>query len=302
VTRPDALVLGVGGILGEAWMLAVLAGLEDEAGFDLRRCEAFVGTSAGSIVSATLVAGTSARSRLGALPAEAPARDGRVAPGLPAVAAGVLRVGEAAAGVVAPFVLSAAAPGGALARRLALARVPAGTRSLGGLGRAIASGGARWDGRLRVVAVELASGRRVVFGAPGAPEASPGEAVEASCAIPGVFRPISIGGREYVDGGAWSPTNMDVLPVGRGARVLCLNPTGSLRMARGSFTGVLGAGSRSIAAVEALALRRRGVEVTTVAPDAGSAEAMGMNLMDPGLRDEVVAAGLTQGRALASSF
>src|SRR3954453_3793272 len=55
---PDVLVLGGGGILGEAWMLAVLAGIEESAGFDARVCDGFVGTSAGSIVAASLVAGT----------------------------------------------------------------------------------------------------------------------------------------------------------------------------------------------------------------------------------------------------
>ena len=45
--RPDVLVLGGGGVLGEAWMMGVLAGIEDATGFDLRDCEYFVGTSAG---------------------------------------------------------------------------------------------------------------------------------------------------------------------------------------------------------------------------------------------------------------
>ena len=54
---PDVLVLGGGGILGEAWMTAVLAGLEETSGFDPRGCEGYVGTSAGSIVAAALVAG-----------------------------------------------------------------------------------------------------------------------------------------------------------------------------------------------------------------------------------------------------
>src|ERR1700734_109344 len=60
-TRPDVLVLGGGGVLGEAWMMGVLAGVEDAASFDLRDCESFVGTSAGSIVAAHLAAGNSPR-------------------------------------------------------------------------------------------------------------------------------------------------------------------------------------------------------------------------------------------------
>src|SRR6185295_4720966 len=51
---PDVLVLAGGGVRGEAWMTGVLAGIEDATGTDLRRVEAFVGTSAGSIVAARL--------------------------------------------------------------------------------------------------------------------------------------------------------------------------------------------------------------------------------------------------------
>src|SRR5438105_8806990 len=60
-TTPDVLVLGGGGVLGEAWMMGVLAGIEDATGLDLRRCEYYVGTSAGAIVASHLVAGRSPR-------------------------------------------------------------------------------------------------------------------------------------------------------------------------------------------------------------------------------------------------
>src|SRR4051812_50078932 len=56
-SRPDVLVLAGGGLVGEAWMPGVLAGLEAAAGIDLHECQCFVGTSAGSIVSAHLAAG-----------------------------------------------------------------------------------------------------------------------------------------------------------------------------------------------------------------------------------------------------
>jgi NTE family protein len=147
--------------------------------------------------------------------------------------------------------------------------------------------------------VELETGRRVMFGAPGAPAASVSVAVQASCAIPGVFQPIRLGGRSYVDGGAWSPTNMDTAEVGPGARVLCLNPTGSLGLSSGPLAGAIGPVSRGAAAAEALVLRRRGAAVTTINPDRRSAVLMGANLMDPRPRRAVIEAGLAQGRALA---
>jgi hypothetical protein len=103
-----------------------------------------------------------------------------------------------------------------------------------------------------------------------------------------------------VDGGAWSPTNLDALDVQRDERVLCLNPTGSLRGTTRGIAGAIGSVSRGIAAGEALALRHRGAEVEIVSPDPGAAAAMGANLMDPTDRDAVIQAGLAQGRALAT--
>jgi NTE family protein len=291
---PDVLVLGGGGILGEAWMLAVLAGLEETAGIDTRACGSFIGTSAGSIVSAALAAGTRPRDRLGELPEQPPVEDLEDGGGS-SIVAGALRLGMAAGGAaaapLAAVALRSTELGGALVRRAALSRIPHGRRSLRGLGRSLEQAGARFDGRLSVSAVELESGRRVMFGTPGAPEATVGQAVEASCAIPGVFQPIRVNGRTYVDGGAWSPTNMDTARVRRGTRVLCLNPTGSIR--------ALGPLSRSAAGIEALALERRGAKVTTVAPDSGSSAAMGTNLMDAGPRDDAIGAGFAQGTALA---
>ena len=170
---PDVLVLGAGGILGEAWMLAVLAGLEDATGIDTRECGSFVGTSAGSIVAATLAARVSPHTRLGELPEAAlderpddTEPDGDL---LAALAGPVLRVGRAATALAAPLALASTAAGGALMRRAALSRVPRGQRSLSMLGREIERNGLDWDGRMLIATVELETGRRVVFGAPGAP-------------------------------------------------------------------------------------------------------------------------------------
>ena len=58
---PDVLVLAGGGILGEAWMTGLLAGVEDAAALDFRGVESFVGTSAGSIVAARLASGRALR-------------------------------------------------------------------------------------------------------------------------------------------------------------------------------------------------------------------------------------------------
>jgi NTE family protein len=304
-TAPDVLVLGGGGLLGEAWLNAVLSALDGPDGFDVCACDGFVGTSAGSIVATALATGIRPRERLGDLADVSAERSetGRDATDeTTAIRRALEAASELGAAAVAPLAsiaLSSTAGGGAALRRAALARVRPGRRSLSELGAMVERAGAQWDGRLRIATVEIESGRRVVMGAPGSPGLSVAEAVKASCAIPGVFEPVRFGGRTYLDGGAWSPTNMDAANVGRGGRVLCLNPTASLRPTLNAPVGALGFLSASRAALEALTLERRGASVRTINPDVASARAMGTNLMDPAPRAEVIAAGLRQGRRLA---
>ena len=301
---PDILVLAGGGVLGEAWMTGVLAGIEDTTGTDLRRTEAFVGTSAGSIVAASLAAGRSPRRPAEGAPAAAPARssadDDAGANGGPRLRGALRTAGAAAWAGTAPAAsaaLALGAPGGALVRAAALARMPAGHRSLGDLRARVERCGPRFDGRLRVCAVDRRSGRRVVFGAPGAPLAEVADAVVASCSIPWVFEPVAIGGREYVDGGVWSVTNLDAAPAGRESHVLCLDVLSGLDP-RGRGMVALRRAFRVAAELETQTLRRRGAHVLRVGPDARAADAIGDDLMAPGPRDAVLAAGFAQGVAL----
>ena len=125
------------------------------------------------------------------------------------------------------------------------------------------------------------------------------EAVLASCAVPWMFRPVAIGGREYVDGGVWSAANLDVAPVSKRTEVLCLNPTASPRLAVDRL-GAMRAFARRTAAAEALTLRSRSARVEIVAPDAATVHAIGPNLFDARRRPEVEAAGYAQGRAMAA--
>jgi NTE family protein len=303
-TRPDILVLGAGGVLGEAWMMGLLAGLEDAAGIDMRHCEYFVGTSAGSIVAAHLAAGNSPR-RPPSIGTETEMAAGQPPANALAVAAlaAARRAGNwalAASATFAPLALGLAAPGGALMRTVLLRRLPRPKDTLDPLRSNVERTGARFDGRLRVVAVDKRSGRRVVFGAPGAPHAAVGQAVQASCTVPWLFAPVYIGGREYVDGGVWSPTNLDVAPAGRDTQVLCLNPAGSVIGSHSLITVVRNV-ARSAVSVEALALRRRGAVVRAVAPNAESAAAMGSDFMNREPRARVLAAAYRQGVALVDA-
>ena len=126
--------------------MGVLAGIEDANRVDMRRCEYFVGTSAGSIVAAHLVAGRSPRR-----PDQI--ENGSPAPEAPSEPAGRLGVagsraarvtGEfalAAASTFAPLALGLATPGGALARATLLRRLPRPEQTLDGLRRHVAESG-----------------------------------------------------------------------------------------------------------------------------------------------------------------
>ena len=139
-----------------------------------------------------------------------------------------------------------------------------------------------------------------MFGAPGAPAASVAEAVHASCTVPWMFPPVPIAGARYVDGGVWSPTNLDAAPARRGSRVLCLNPTAGLRGPHPILTVARGA-SRSVMTLEAAALHTRGAHVTALGPSREASTLMGANLMVTAPRHEVLAAGYRQGLELAAS-
>jgi NTE family protein len=293
------LVLGVGGVLGEAWMWGYLGGAHRATGEDFRRAKQLIGTSAGSIVAARLAGGEDPRRG-----EDRVKWDGEVEPARRpgALRAAIERASRLSMGAFSPLAapaLSAATPGGALARAALLARVPPGRIELRDLRSRVEALGPRFDGRLSIVAVDKGSGRRVVFGDDAAPDPSVADAVAASCAVPGVFAPVEIDGREYVDGGVWSPTNLDLARAGRADRVLCLVPTAAMGTGPAIALRGLAAGWRLATSVEAAAARRRGARVEIIGPDMGAARAIGSDLMNPGRRARVLGEGFRQGSGRA---
>jgi NTE family protein len=300
-------------------MSGLLAGIEDASGHDFRTTESFVGTSAGSLVAAALVAGQRPRRpkppsgslQLGsgagvAADVSGETGGGQLATWLPisrtalqGVARGAARLAGVAATPLAPVALAIGSTGATAMRAALLGRVPGTDQSLSAIHDRVAATGARFDGRLRVVAVDRESGKRVVFGSPGAPEATVAQAVQASCSVPWMFAPTTIDGREYVDGGVWSNTNLDVAPAARLTQVLCLNPIASLDIAIASPFGLLRAIAGSTAALETLTLRGRGARVRMVGPQRDIGRVMGPNLMDARHRERVLGGGYSQGLELA---
>ena len=314
---PDVLVLASGGTLGEAWMSGLLAGVEDATGHDFRHVVSLIGTSAGSLVAAALVAGqrprrprpkqprpeltSGAPAGADVIPDSTAAATGLV-PWLPIrgttllnVAREAARLAGVAATPLAPVALALGSTSSSAMRGALLSRAPGTDTSLKAIHDGVDETGARFDGRLRIVAVDRGSGRRVVFGAPGAPDATVAQAVQASCSVPWIFAPVTIDGREYVDGGVWSNTNLDVAPAARETQVLCLNPIASLDIALASPFGLLRALAGSTAALETLTLRSRGAKVRMIGPSPQIAKVMGPNLMDSRLREQVLDGGYAQG-------
>lgn len=290
------LVLGAGGVVGHAFHAGVLAALHEETGWDARGAELIVGTSAGSGVAALLRAGLSpadlfARatgSRLSADGARLAARVGTPTGTVPSVAPGIDFLG----GMAAPTRLLAAArrPWEIRLGTLAAAVLPAGRVSSDLIAVPFRSlFDSTWPARSTwICAVHLDSGRRVVFGRSGAPPASIADAVAASCAIPSFFTPVTIGGTRYVDGGAHSPTNVDVVAAESLDLVIVSSPMSS---ARGGARVALDGAARRLFRIylgrEADVVRRRGVPVVAFQPRAADSTVMGLNAMDAGRRKPV---------------
>jgi NTE family protein len=143
------------------------------------------------------------------------------------------------------------------------------------------------------MAVDYGTGRRVAFGRSGSPTAELADAVAASCAIPGFYRPVEIGGRIYVDGGVRSTSNLDVLRDQGLDLVLALNPMSSLEATAARTVGErVAAQMRKEAGrrlgSEAKRLRAAGTEVILIQPTVADLDAMGSNLMNRRRRPQVV--------------
>ena len=287
-------MLGAGGTVGHAFHAGVLAAIDDELGWDARTADLLVGTSAGSIVAALLRAGmpaadlvrratgevlspdgaaVAARARLG------PPRARQPRPETPRAMSSPARLARA---VRAPWEISAGS--------LAAAMLPEGRLPTDHIASPFdALYGGRWPAApLWIVAVQLDTGRRVVFGRRDAPAATPAEAVQASCAIPAYFEPAVIGGTRYVDGGVHSTTNADVVAPEQPELVIVSAP---MSVARGASRLGPGMALRHIArlslAREVAALRGRGITVMTFQPTAADLEVMGSDSLDPAVAGPV---------------
>jgi NTE family protein len=272
-------------------MVGALAALNRVSGWDPREADHLVGTSAGALFAALLAAGVSpirllppdhaSRSTgstwiLNELARQSSYRSEHWLPHTPLgswrlALAGLLQMPSASSLLQT---LSGIAPAGRVSPDPILRTI-----------RQAASPGWPAQPQCRIVATDYVSGRRVVFGDTGAPEADLADAVAASCAIPGFFEPVAINGRRYVDGGLHSLCNLDLVTDSSLDLVICFSAMtsrashdGSAPLQRAIHSLLSRAGDRL--RQQADELIDRGVDVVVIEPSMEDDLAMGVNFMD----------------------
>jgi NTE family protein len=297
VTRVG-LVLGAGGVVGQAYHAGVLAVLEHDLGFDPRSADLIVGTSAGSITGTLLRLGVRAED-LAAWTVKAPlSGDGDV----------LRQIAETEVPELAPF-----RPLELLRRPMRLPAVamvhravtrPWRFRPLAAAMALVAPGRQDiveqlaalreveqpgWpESPLWICAVHRHDGRRVVFGRAGTPAPPIHLAVAASCAVPGYFAPVQIDGHTYVDGGVHSPTNAALM---RGCGIDLAIVVSPMSGPAGAQLNVYAASRRHSARLlrrEVRALEAAGIRTVVFAPGPAEQDVMGDDMMSRHRLDEVI--------------
>jgi NTE family protein len=267
----NALVLGGGGVAGVAWMTGLLAGLAD-VGKDVTDADLVVGTSAGSVIAAQLGSGLSL-DELYARQVE-PSLQAKEIPvelDMESYAMSLMALFDGAPSQeeiqrrIGKFALAADTPAEAVRREAVASRLPS----------------FDWPSRrIVLIAVDTETGEARAFDNDSGVDLV--DAVAASCAVPGVWPPVTIEGRRYMDGGIRSADNVDYAAGAK--RLVVLLPLGSQALwptAKPFDEVVDGLGAES---------------VTVIAPDEQSAAAIGPNPLDPATRAPAAAAGRAQGR------
>lgn len=221
------LVLGGGGAIGTAYHAGVLRALE-ETGLDPQTAGLVVGTSAGAAVGARIRLGDTAEQVLAmaqASPREPTSSGAEHYERAWTTRTELLRRAVGSGGVVARSFLRAPLP---LPTQRVAEQFPAGLFRVRDQARFASLFPPDWPERpLWLVAFDLRKRRRTALGSrPQHLDLPLGDAVMASCAVPGFYPPVTMNGTMYVDGGVTSTTHLD-LAVRYGCRhVICIAPLG----------------------------------------------------------------------------
>lgn len=289
-----ALVIGCGGTIGGAWIVAALHALAEQTGSEPAEADVLQGTSAGAEI-VTMLGGGAPIADLVAMH-RGQATDDRLRRHIRDTPSGVPPLPR-------PRLLN---PG--------LLRSQSGLAALTGIAPS-GRGDAAWLQRLaegfgastgwlahpdtRMVAYDVHRGQRTTFGAPGSPKATVAEALRASWAIPGWMPPVTVGEHTYVDGGAASTASVDlvgpedadliyvVAPMASAPGVRVPGPGGVLedRLLRRPMSAGLWA--------EIAAVRARGQRVVPIVPRVADLAGLGANFMNRARRRAAFEAAMT---------
>jgi predicted acylesterase/phospholipase RssA len=232
-----ALALAGGGPLGAIYEIGALCALDDTLdGLDLNRCDHYIGVSAGGFIAAALANGITPRELSESFIEGRPRFDGfdpawlmRPAWGelaqrlraLPQLASGAawswLVEGKAFSQAIER--LGAALPTGVLDNETIHSEIQ---RLFSRPGRT--NDFRELKARLTLVATALDSGEAAPFGRPGWDHVPISRAIQASAALPGLFPPVLIDGRHYVDGALKKTLHASVALDEGVDLLLCVNP------------------------------------------------------------------------------
>lgn len=233
-----ALVCAGGGVTGALYEIGCLRALEELLDKSVLDFDSYVGVSGGAFVASLLAAGISPQEIYDEVTSAAGSRPRGVS-GDPLFRLGLPDFRKSTAR--APRVLKQALRGLVSGERRSLSDLalslfellPAGLLENSGIQEWIAQLYQRrglqdrFDALQRelfIVAVDLDSGEAMAFGERAHRGVKVSKAVQASTALPGLYRPVRIGGRDYVDGGVKKTAHIN-LAIEHGADlVVCINP------------------------------------------------------------------------------
>ncbi len=269
-----ALVCAGGGVTGAVYEIGLLRALEDLLDRSVLELDLYVGVSGGAFVASLLANGVPPHEMYEAVTSRSRRPLGVSTAPLFRLGVGELvRRGARAPRVLSDALWTALTGEGRNMSDLALSLfelLPAGLLDTGGIQeyladlfrrRGVTDSFQRLLRQLYIVAVDLDTGEAVSFGDEGSPRVPISRAVQASIALPGLFRPVRIGGRDYVDGGVKKTAHIN-LAIQHGADlVICLNPIVPIRadhMLRSRLGGHLSDKGISYVLDQALRIMLRG--------------------------------------------
>lgn len=232
-----ALALAGGGPLGAIYEIGALCALDDcLEGLDFNACDHYVGVSAGGFIAAGLANGLSPRQMCEIFIEDLPNEEdfdpswllkpawsefGKRLQRLPGLLASALWAwGAQGKPLTNAFErLGAAMPTGVLDNEGIHQHIE---RLFSREGRS--NDFRRLRGRLTLVATQLDTGEAAPFGRPGWDHVPISRAIQASAALPGLFPPVEIDGRHYVDGALKKTLHATVALDAGVDLLLCLNP------------------------------------------------------------------------------